>query len=516
MILITSSVYAEKHGGEMKIKTNIMPLTLNPIHSTNRTEKTINRQIFDTLLVFNSKGEINNNLTTSWEINDDSTIFSFNLKENIYFQPYQINGKEVPLKEREVTAADWKWSFEYLSDPLNKSPHAKILKKVIGYDEYQQQKTDQIKGIKVLGKYQLEIHLEGSYAPFINNLTREAAVVMTKKAILNSDPKFSLKPVGTGPFKLDKFMNDFVKLTKYENYWKKGENQADLPYLNNIEFHFEQSNKLNENYKNFDLYQLNREQLVDFYHNKNIDNDYSLEKIADHNIFYVALNYDSKLNNNLNIKEAKALLRSNLERNNFINNYNLNNFSYLENPNNSLDILTKINNSNYQSTSAKANEINNQVLNLAINNSDLSLKTANLIRNELKPININLNIKSYSWANYLSSLENNIKSNIFIMSYDYQNKFDFIADNFYSESKKNYYNYQNSRIDTLVDYIKLTKDLNNQNRAYKIIEEILVNENPYLVLFQAADNYLVNSNLINTDIFKNIYTRDNLELLYFE
>src|SRR6056297_1889423 len=124
-IIITASftVSAEKYGGDLKVKVNKRALNLNPIYSFNSTEQTINKQIFDKLLAFNSKGEIVNNLSQSWEINEDSTVFSFILKKDIYFHPYKIDGKEIAVDQRKVTAEDWKWSFEYLADPENRSPH---------------------------------------------------------------------------------------------------------------------------------------------------------------------------------------------------------------------------------------------------------------------------------------------------------------------------------------------------------------------------------------------------------
>jgi peptide/nickel transport system substrate-binding protein len=127
-----------------------------------------------------------------------------------------------------------------------------------------------------------------------------------------------------------------------------------------------------------------------------------------------------------------------------------------------------------------------------------------------------LEVENYNWSQYLKHLKNNYQKDLFIMSYSYENKFDFIADNFYSESEKNYFNYENRRIDNLIDYIKLTKNRENQDKAYAIIEEILLIENPYLVIFKGIDNFLISKKLMNQEIFKNIHTKDSLELLYFK
>lgn len=93
IVSITFNVNAENYGGNLKIKMNKRPLTLNPIFSANQTEKNINKQVFDKLLILNSQGELSNNLTEFWESNAESTVFKFKLKENVYFHPYKLNGK---------------------------------------------------------------------------------------------------------------------------------------------------------------------------------------------------------------------------------------------------------------------------------------------------------------------------------------------------------------------------------------------------------------------------------------
>jgi peptide/nickel transport system substrate-binding protein len=517
LIIITAAftVSAENYGGDLKVKVNKRALNLNPIYSFNSTEQTINSQIFDKLLEFNSKGEIVNNLSESWEINEDSTVFRFILKKDVYFHPYQIDGKEMTVNQRKVTAEDWKWSFEYLADPKNKSPYAEIFKKVQGYDDYRQQKKKEIAGIRVIDDYQFEIELKSSYAPFIYNLMKEAAVVMPKQAVLNSDQNFALKPIGTGAFKLTDFLNNKIVLTKNKSYWQNNYQKEKLPYLKQIEFYFNEANNLNNNYQSFDLYQLTQNQLIDYYHQKNEKNNYSLKKIADNNIYFIAFNYKNNSNYNTNYKDIKKKIIATLNNNEFIECLNLYNFSYLKNESNDFKILNKINYRNQELAKQELNNNEKYALTIALNNSDCSLKTAELINTEFETSNIDLTIKDYSWSEYLNILKNDPNSQLFIMSYNYENKFNFIVDNFYSKSDKNYFNYENRRVDNLIDYIKLTKDKNKQNKSYAIIEEIVIIDNPFTFILQSQDNYLISNQLLNQDIFENIHTRHSFERLYF-
>ncbi len=518
LIIITAvfTVSAENYGGDLKVKLMIRPLNLNPIYSFNKTEQIINSQIFDKLLVYDSQGEIVNNLSESWEINEDSTIFKFNLKEDIYFHPYKIDGKEIPLEQRKVTAADWKWSFEYLTDPKNKSPYAEIFKEVLGYDDYRQQKKKEIAGIRVIEDYQLEIELKNSDALFIYNLLKEAAVVMPKKAVLNSDQNFALAPVGTGPFKFENFSNNKITLTNNKTYWKNKFLKENLPYLNLIDFYFKEPNNLNGNYQSFDLYQLSEKQLIDYQQQKDIKENYSLKNIKDNNIYFAAFNYKNNFAFNPNFKEMKKKVTSILNKNKFVESLQLNNFSYLKNGKKDLEFLYKINHENQQLSAENLNYNKNNSLTIAVNNYEISLKTAELIKKELRSDNTDLNIIDYNWSKYLNVLKNDLNSQLFLMSYNYENKFKFIADNFHSKSKNNYFNYENRRVDNLIDYIKLTENKTKQNKAYSIIENILLTDNPFLFILQSQDNYLISNQLFNQEIFENIYTRNNFELLYFK
>jgi len=51
------------------------------------------------------------------------------------------------------------------------------------------------------------------------------------------DEKFNAGPVGTGPFKFGEWRQDsYVRVSKFESYWKKGADGKPLPYLDGIEW----------------------------------------------------------------------------------------------------------------------------------------------------------------------------------------------------------------------------------------------------------------------------------------
>ena len=251
---------------------------------------------------------------------------------------------------------------------------------------------------------------------------KEAAVVMPKQAVLNSGQNFALAPIGTGAFKLKDFLSDKIVLIENKNYWQNNYQKERLPYLKKVEFYFKQANNLNNNYQSFDLYQLEEDQLTDYHYQKNIKNNYSLKKIADNNIYFTAFNYKNNFDFNLNFKEKNKKIKSILNKNKFVQNLNLNNFSYLKNGSNDLKILNKINYQNQQLSKQELNNNEKYSLKIAINNSKLNNKISELIKNDLKSGYIDLNITEYSWPKYLNILKNDLNSQLFIMSYNYNNK----------------------------------------------------------------------------------------------
>ncbi|MFN2340208.1 MAG: ABC transporter substrate-binding protein [Halanaerobium sp.] len=516
LIFNTALVNAVSDGGDLKVKVELRPFNLNPIYAENETELMINKQIFDTLVTYNGQEEVISSLAEAWEVNDDSKLFIFDLKKAVYFHPYKIGGKEVPLDEREVTAKDWKRSFEYLAAPNNESPYAELLNKIKGYEEYRQGESTEIIGIKVKDQYQLEIELKESYAPFIYNLAEEAAVVIPAEAVIDSNFDFSTGPVGTGPFKFDNLSKNKVTLIKNNNYWKNNYQAEELPYINQIEINFAAENDLKENLKEFDLYQLSSEEYFDYQKDKNEYNGYQFKKVADNSVYFAGLNYNSSLSQEIKYNQLQEILSYIINKNNFIDNLNLDYFILLVDDSNTQPFLNHLNSNLKNSEDINPSHISKR-LKLAINDSKINIQIANDLQKILKAENINLEINKYSWAEYLNRLNaKNLNSQLFIMSADYNNRFEFIYDNFYSTSNSNYFGYQKERMDNLIDYLKLVNGEQKTKRAIEIVRDIIKEDNPFIFIFQGADPYLVSDKFDNQEIFKNFTEKYNFEELYLE
>lgn len=497
VFLVTVNISAANFENSLKVKLEQRPFFLNPIYSANSSELMINREIFDSLLIYNNEGELINNLTEKWEINVDSTVFKFKLKENIYFHPYKIDGKEVSLAARELTAKDLKWSFEYLSSAQNKSPYSDLFKQVKGYDDYREGKTNEIKGMTVIDKYNFSIELERSYAPFIYKLANRAAVIIAEDAVLKRDEFFSLSPVGTGPFKFKKFLNDKLILTRNDNYWANQYHSKKLPYLKELEFNFQKEEDFENNYKNYDIYELNTEK-IKRYQKNNSFNDYKMSKINNSNFYSLVFKYDNNLDRNRNNQEMKKNIKESLEKELLEAELNLVQLSLFDAEDNYYFLNEIYKDGAYNPEILKSDAD----LTLAFNDSKKNLKIGELLKDKIEAYDININ--KYSWTEYLFKLKNNsLAEDLFMLKIDYKNKFQFLADYFHSESNHNYYNYDNHRVDNLIDYIKLTKNKENQEKAYQIIKDIIANDNPFILIFQDSDNYLFSKKISGLEFIKN-------------
>ncbi|MFW5718796.1 MAG: ABC transporter substrate-binding protein [Halanaerobium sp.] len=518
LFLFTLSIQAANYGGRLDIKVEQRPINLNPIYASDSTAQMINQQIFDTLVSYDQNGNLIENLAESWEISKRGTVFKFKLKEEVHFQPYKVNNKQISLTERNVEAEDWKWSFEYLASPANKSPYAELLNKVKGYRDYREGKSNEISGIKVLDKYQLEIELTESYAPFIYNLAEEAAVVLPKKAVSNNENNFSTAPTGTGPFKFKNFSDQYITVERNKDYWKNNYQEEKLPYLDEIKIHFSAAEIGQEDYQQYDIYQLQSKFDEKFQDEDKINKNYRFKNIPDDFYYYLGINYNNNLKSSQSSEDIKKLLISVLSEDNFSAEKLLESSMFPAGNKESNLYIEKLQNSIQDNVEGEIKiEAELPVLEFINSQSDKSENIAKLIKDKLRDNKIEVDREDFSWSEYIRALKDDqLKSDLFLMTYQYQNRFEFLKDNFYSDSELNFFNYKNSRLDNLVDYLKLADTKESQEQAYQIIEEILISDKPLMFLMKKREPHLISKKLVNQDLFDSPFSKNKFELLYFK
>lgn len=148
------------------------------------------------------------------EVSADAKTYTIHLKKGIYFQPDPaFNGKP-----RELTMADYVYSFKRLVDPRLASPHSWLWTgKVDGLDEVITQAKQSghydidkpVAGFELLDRYTLRIHLKRPDFNLGMILAHEPNSAVAREAIekyQNAQGKAMANPVGTGPYKLTKWV----------------------------------------------------------------------------------------------------------------------------------------------------------------------------------------------------------------------------------------------------------------------------------------------------------------------
>lgn len=144
------------------------------------------------------------------EVSADGKTYTIRLKKGIYFaDDPAFNGKK-----RELTMADYVYSYKRLFDPRLASPHSWLLEgKVVGLDEVAEQarKTNHfdydanVAGFELLDRYTLRIHLKQSDFNLGMILAHEPTSAIAREVVEkyhDAQGQVMANPVGTGPYKL--------------------------------------------------------------------------------------------------------------------------------------------------------------------------------------------------------------------------------------------------------------------------------------------------------------------------
>ncbi|WP_211465118.1 ABC transporter substrate-binding protein [Collimonas silvisoli] len=144
------------------------------------------------------------------EVSADGMTYTIHLKKGIYF----ANDPAFNGKKRELTMADYVYSYMRLFDPKLASPHTWLLEgKVVGLDELAEQakKTGhfdydaKVAGFELLDRYTLRIHLKQSDFNLGMILAHEPTSAMAREVIekyRDAQGQVMANPVGTGPYLL--------------------------------------------------------------------------------------------------------------------------------------------------------------------------------------------------------------------------------------------------------------------------------------------------------------------------
>lgn len=214
--------------------------TLNPYNLSSTSAYTMVANSIDGLVENDKYGMIVPSLAESWTNNEDYTVWTFKLKQNVYW--VDNTGAKT---EYEVTADDFVEGIRYISDPKNGAKNFSTISKVIDglYDYYWNLadiddgvdigKTreevlnsfnDNV-GVKAIDKYTVEYKLSSSTPFFLSYLIIELFYPVEKAYLDKVGENFGTSMdnmIYNGGYYISKWDRDkLVVLTKNEQYWDK-------------------------------------------------------------------------------------------------------------------------------------------------------------------------------------------------------------------------------------------------------------------------------------------------------
>jgi len=201
----TSTGTAPKSGGTLKMAIESELRTLDPVKSSQRVERQVYYNMYESLVTIDASLKIKPGLATSWKYTDPTTL-QFTLRQGVKFHDgTPFNGDAVKFNiERALTTPS--------------SPRKSELASV--------------QSVEVKDASTVVFHLKKPDAALLAQLVDRAGMMLSPAAIAKGGADFGLNPLGagTGPFQFVEWKrDDHLTLKKNPNYWVSGR-----PYLDQI------------------------------------------------------------------------------------------------------------------------------------------------------------------------------------------------------------------------------------------------------------------------------------------
>ena len=179
-------------------------------------------QLFNGLVQLDNDLNIQPEIAQSWTLSPDGLYYEFKLRKGVYFHSSPLFGEE---KTRVVTAQDFVYSFDRLTDPELASPGSWVLQQVASY--------------QALDDSTLGIRLKKPFPAFLGLLTMRYCAVVPEEVVRHYGSEFRSHPIGTGPFYFKRWDENIkLVLRKNKRYFERDASGAQLPYLEAIAIRF--------------------------------------------------------------------------------------------------------------------------------------------------------------------------------------------------------------------------------------------------------------------------------------
>jgi peptide/nickel transport system substrate-binding protein len=192
---------APKKGGNLIVAFDTDISNYDPLLGNSGNDHALLYPVYDTLVNFNAQLEPEPGLAESWEIPEDKTIL-LHLKKGVTFHdgtPFDAEAVKFNI-ERAI------------------SPDSMV------------SDLDNVESVEVVDSHTAKLNLKQPDSSIILALSDRSGMMVSPTAVKKFGKDFGQNPVGTGPYKLAKWVrNGEILLEANGDYWQEG-----LPYLDQI------------------------------------------------------------------------------------------------------------------------------------------------------------------------------------------------------------------------------------------------------------------------------------------
>lgn len=480
-------------------RLNTNPSTLDPALIVDVTGGSISAKLFNGLVRLNKDLSIAPDIASKWDISKNGLIYRFELKRGVRFS----NNTEVKTK-------DFKYSFERVLNPKNRSPNTWVFDKIKGAREFMDGKATEVSGIKIISDYALEITLDKPFSPFLNLLTMTAAYVVPEDEVKKWGVDFSSNPVGTGPFVLRHWLpNRELLFDARKDYFDN------IPKIKGIVYKIipEDLTTITEfELGNLDVITIPASSFSRFRKDKKWAG--LISSICGINTYYLGLNCSKKPFDNPILRKA---MNHAIDREKILKTVYEGRGRIASGP--VPDILRKWKTpAPYEYNPAKAKELikaagypDGLEVNFYITADNEVVDIAEVIQSYLKEVGIKANIKQLEWSAYKDAI-NKGEPDMFWLSWwaDYPDPENFLFPLFHSSNlgpAGNRARYKNPEVDSLIIAGQHAYTIKERDMYYEKAEKMIVDDTPWVFFWHRTDFTLRQPWIKNYQIYP-IYSID--------
>lgn len=180
----------------LRVALTTNPNTIEPATGDTRTASNVAWSIFESLVWLNDEGEIVPSLARDWTISEDGTVYTFELREDVYFH----NGDK-------FTAEDVYFTWE----------------RGQGSDITYREDFLAVADMNIIDEYTVEVLLDEPNAMLLLQMNEHWGILSKDYHEEVGEDGYMQFPIGTGPFKFVEWRaGDRIELEAFEDYWDAG------------------------------------------------------------------------------------------------------------------------------------------------------------------------------------------------------------------------------------------------------------------------------------------------------